>query len=76
VKPTVRDLEQTLLDVYPDEESFPLLRTLHAASSELGVPARVLVRTLKNPGQTLWRRGDKVYVPPDVFERWRRKLAV
>ena len=69
-------MEQTLWDVYPEVESFPLLRTLPAASSELGVPVRVLIHTLKNPWKTLWRRGDKVYVPPDVFERWRHKFEL
>lgn len=73
-KPTIFDLERTLRQVYPEVTTFPLLRTLAAVAWELGVPARILVRSLKNPKRSLWRRNGRTYVPPDVYERWKTQV--
>lgn len=70
-RPTVADFERTLRQAYPEVVSFPLLRTLPAVAWELDVPVSVLVRSLKDPKKSLWRRHGKTYVPPDVYERWK-----
>jgi hypothetical protein len=68
-------MERVLRHAYPEVETFPLLRTLPAVAWELDVPVRVLVRSLKDPRRTLWRRNGKTYVPPDVYERWKEKIG-
>ena len=72
-RPSVIDMERTLRREYPEVESFPLLRTLAAVAWELDVPARYLVRSLRDPRGSLWRRNGKTYVPPDIYERWKRQ---
>jgi hypothetical protein len=67
-------MERTLRRQYPEVSTFPLVRTLAAAAWELQVSQRMLLSTLKNPRKTLWYRCGRVYVPPDVYERWRQTI--
>lgn len=61
--------------LYPEVIVFPLVRTLAAAAWELGVSQRELLRTLPEGKWALWHRKGKMYVPPDVFERWRVRFT-
>lgn len=71
-KPSIRDLERVLRRNFPEEEHFPLLRTLAYVAWELDIPRKDLLRTLRKPREVLWYRGGKIYVPPDVYIRWKQ----
>jgi hypothetical protein len=58
-------------DRFPDVECVPLVRTLAAVSRELGVSAWELRKRVSR--NTLWQRGEDYYVPPDIYESWRRR---
>jgi hypothetical protein len=73
-KPTISDMERVLKKHFPHLEEFPLLRTLSSVAWELSVSRRDLLRTLKDPRKVLWYRGGKIYVPPDVYLRWKQTL--
>lgn len=70
-KPTVADIERILRKHYPEEENFPILRTLSYVAWELDISQRTLLRSLKEPRKVLWYRRGKIYVPPDVYLRWK-----
>jgi hypothetical protein len=71
-KPTITDLERVLRKSFPHLEDFPLLRTLSYVSWELSIPQRDLLKRLKDPKKVLWYRGGKIYVPPDIYARWKQ----
>lgn len=71
-KPTITDLERVLKKNFPEAADFPLLRTLSYVSWELDIPQRELLKTLRDPRKVLWYRGKKIYVPPDVYARWKQ----
>lgn len=74
MKPSVVEMERVLRHHYPDVSSFPLVRTLAAVAWELGISQHDLLRTLPDR-RILWRRKGKIYVPPDVYERWRTRFT-
>lgn len=71
-RPTVSDIERLLRKHYPEVEDFPLLRTLSFVAWELDIPQKDLLRTLKKPRAVLWYRRGKIYVPPDIYLRWKQ----
>jgi hypothetical protein len=68
--PAVAEMERILRQHWPDVDEFPLLHTLATVASELEVTLRTLLRSLRSPQTVLWYRRGKVYVPPDVYQRW------
>lgn len=71
-KPTITDLERVLRKHFPHLEDFPLLRTLSYVAWELDISRRDLLKTLRDPKKALWYRGGKIYVPPDIYARWKQ----
>jgi hypothetical protein len=70
-KPTIIDMERVLKRHFPEIDDFPLLRTLSFVAWELDVSRRDLLKSLKNPRKVLWYRRGKVFVPPDVYTKWK-----
>ena len=70
-RPTIIEIERVLRKHFPEVEDFPLLRTLSFVAWELDVSRRDLLRSLREPRKVLWYRGKKIYVPPDVYSRWK-----
>jgi hypothetical protein len=73
-KPNIADMERVLKKYFPDLEEFPFLRTLSYVAWELRISRRDLLKTLREPRKVLWYRGGKIYVPPDVYLRWKETL--
>ena len=70
-KPTITDMERVLRRYFPEVRTFPLLRTLSHVAWELGISRRELLKSLREEKAVLWVQGSKIFIPPDVYYRWK-----